>query len=195
MKLFKLIVHQKNFSGEDLIINPKDYPGIKKGDIVEIYHPEDEFSRLLLQITAFKEDLQGRETISVENNIATTFQLRTFAGVYMNIVNPDDVALDSVELTFKDQYMGRSEMWRLKNSLVTIDGENIGNLVPLSFVFFQQVNTCVYLNKKIEFCGGSIRCQVHEMWSQGDRVACGVITDDTKVNGESWETGRTRKSV
>ncbi|XP_072750947.1 GATOR complex protein Iml1 isoform X5 [Anoplolepis gracilipes] len=160
MKLFKLIVHQKNFSGEDLIINPKDYPGIKTGDVVEIYHPEDEFSRLLLQVTSFKEDLQGRETISVENNVATMFQLRTFADVYMNIVNPDDVALDSIELTFKDQYMGRSEMWRLKNSLV---------------------NTCVYINKKIEFCGGSIRCQVYEMWSQGDRVACGVITDDTKV--------------
>ncbi|XP_018377284.1 PREDICTED: DEP domain-containing protein 5 isoform X3 [Trachymyrmex cornetzi] len=160
MKLFKLIVHQKNFSGEDLIINPKDYPGIKTGDVVEIYHPEDEFSRLLLQVTSFKEDLQGRETISVENNVASMFQLRTFADVYMNIVNPDDVALDSIELTFKDQYMGRSEMWRLKNSLV---------------------NTCVYINKKIEFCGGSIRCQVYEMWSQGDRVACGVITDDTKV--------------
>ncbi|XP_070149933.1 GATOR complex protein Iml1 isoform X6 [Polyergus mexicanus] len=160
MKLFKLIVHQKNFSGEDLIINPKDYPGIKTGDVVEIYHPDDEFSRLLLQVTSFKEDLQGRETISVENNVASMFQLRTFADVYMNIVNPDDVALDSIELTFKDQYMGRSEMWRLKNSLV---------------------KTCVYINKKIEFCGGSIRCQVYEMWSQGDRVACGVITDDTKI--------------
>ena len=57
----------------------------------------------------------------------------------MNVVNPESVALDSIELTFKDQYMGRSEMWRLKNSLL---------------------NTCVYLNKKIEFCGGSIRCQV-----------------------------------
>nr|CAD7428224.1 unnamed protein product [Timema monikensis] len=106
------------FSGEDLIINPKDFPGINKGDIVEIYHPEDEFSRLLLQITSFKEDLQTRETISVEQSIATAFQLRTYADVYMNIVKPADVALDSVELTFKDQYMGRSEMWRLKNSLV-----------------------------------------------------------------------------
>lgn len=37
----------------------------------------------------------------------------------MNVVNPDSVALDSVELTFKDQYLGRSEMWRLKNSLVS----------------------------------------------------------------------------
>ncbi|XP_016922139.1 GATOR complex protein Iml1 isoform X5 [Apis cerana] len=160
MKLYKLIVHQKTFSEEDLIINPKDHPNIKTGDVVEIYHPEVEFSRLLLQVTSFKEDLQGRETISVENNVATMFQLRTFTDVYMNVVNPDDVALDSVELTFKDQYLGRSEMWRLKNSLV---------------------NTCVYMNKKIEFCGGSIRCQVYEMWSQGDRVACGVINNDTKV--------------
>ena len=59
------------------------------------------------------------DTISVEQSIATAFQLRTYADVYMNIVNPEDVALDSVELTFKDQYMGRSEMWRLKNSLVS----------------------------------------------------------------------------
>lgn len=27
---------------------------------MEIFHPEDEFSRLLLQITSFKEDLQTR---------------------------------------------------------------------------------------------------------------------------------------
>jgi len=47
-------------SGEDLIINPKDFPGIKKGSIVEIYHPEDEFSRLLLQVTELKEDLHGK---------------------------------------------------------------------------------------------------------------------------------------
>ncbi|XP_078053123.1 GATOR complex protein Iml1 isoform X3 [Augochlora pura] len=157
MKLYKLIVHQKTFSEEDLIINPKDHPDIKIGDVVEIYQPEVEFSRLLLQVTCFKE---GREAISVENNIATMFQLRTFGDVYINVVNPDDVALDSVELTFKDQYLGRSEMWRLKNSLI---------------------NTCVYLNKKIEFCGGTIRYQVYEMWSQGDRVACGVINNDTKV--------------
>lgn len=55
----------------------------------------------------------------MEQSIATTFQLRTFADVYVNIVNVADVALDSVELTFKDQYLGRSEMWRLKNYLVS----------------------------------------------------------------------------
>lgn len=58
------------------------------------------------------------DTISVEQSIATTFQLRTFNDVIVNIVNISDVALDSLELTFKDQYLGRSEMWRLKNHLV-----------------------------------------------------------------------------
>ncbi|XP_026277578.1 GATOR complex protein Iml1 isoform X3 [Frankliniella occidentalis] len=160
MKHYKLIVHERSFSAEDLIINPRDCPSLKKGDIVEIYHPEDEFSRLLLQVTIFKEDLQGKETISVESSIASAFQLRKYVDVCMQLVEPETVSLDSVELTFKDQYMGRSEMWRLKNSLI---------------------NTCIYLNKKIEFCGGYIRCQVYEMWSSGVRVACGVITENTKI--------------
>ncbi|XP_018575456.1 GATOR complex protein DEPDC5 isoform X3 [Anoplophora glabripennis] len=177
MKSFRLIVHQKNFSDEDLIINQKDYPEAKRNHIVEIYHPpppeeehqktknkpdvEEEFPRLLLQIKSFGNDLlQTRETISVEQSIASAFGLQTYKNVTIRLVNPADVALDSIELTFKDQYMGRSEMWRLKNSLV---------------------NTCVYMNKKLEFCGGAVRCQVYEMWAQGDRVACGVITDDTKV--------------
>lgn len=60
------------------------------------------------------------EIISVESNIAAAFNLRTYADVIMQVVNPVSlVALDSVEITFKDQYMGRSEMWRLKKFLVS----------------------------------------------------------------------------
>jgi DEP domain-containing protein 5 len=108
----------------------------------------------------------------------------------MSIVCAEDVALDSVELTFKDQYLGRSDMWRLKSSLVhkvyiAIPDYPILLLLSKKNCAFKylifQVNTCVYLNKKIEFCGGSIRSQVYEMWSFGERVACGVITEDTKV--------------
>ncbi|XP_049824160.1 GATOR complex protein Iml1 isoform X3 [Aethina tumida] len=161
MKSFRLVVHQKTFSDEDLIINPKEYPEAKQGDIVEIYHEceAEDYPRLLLQIKN-DESQQLKETISVEHSIANAFGLQIFKNVIVRLVNPSDVALDSIELTFKDQYMGRSEMWRLKNSLI---------------------NSCVYMNKKLEFCGGAVRCQVYEMWAQGDRVACGVITDDTKV--------------
>lgn len=47
--------------------------------------------------------------------------------------------------------------------------------------YLLQTNTCVYVNKKIDYNDMQIRCQVYEMWSQGERVASGVITDDTKI--------------
>lgn len=179
-KTLRLVVHQKTFSEEDLIINSKDFPEAAKGDIVEIYQSHqdkncndrnhdtiEEFPRLLLQIKGFLEDLPPTTraalqtlTVSIEHSIANTFGLKPYKNVAIKLVNPADVALDSIELTFKDQYMGRSEMWRLKNSLV---------------------NKCLYINKKIEFCGGAVRCQVYEMWTQGEKVACGVITEDTKI--------------
>lgn len=85
--------------------------------------------------------------MSVESSIALTFNLKNYGDVYMRVIHdPATVALDSVEITFKDQYMGRSEMWRLKQFLT---------------------NTCVYINKKIEYCE-SIRCQgesVNRVWT------------------------------
>ncbi|XP_050310253.1 GATOR complex protein Iml1 isoform X3 [Anthonomus grandis grandis] len=168
MKSFRLVVHHKSFSDDDLVINQKDYPEARKNDIVEIFHPppqdeenyEEEFPHLLLQITGFKDDLVPSRTVSVEQSVAQAFGLKNYKNVTVRLVDPKDVALDSIEVTFKDQYMGRSEMWRFKNSLV---------------------NSCVYINKKLEFCGGSVRCQVYEMWALGERVACGVITEDTKI--------------
>ncbi|CAN7986898.1 unnamed protein product [Ixodes hexagonus] len=157
MKQMKLLCHPKSVS-EDLIINTKDFPGLKIGDIVEIYLPDDTYSRLLLQVTALKEDLQ-KDSISVEQSLASTFQLRAYADVIVNVVDPKDVALDSVELIFKDHYLARSDMWRWKQAMV---------------------NTCVYPKKLIEIHAAS-RLQVCEMWAHGEQVASGVITEDTKI--------------
>lgn len=44
------------YIAEDLLLNPKDHPDAKIGDVVEIYQPDDEGVRLLLQITSFNED-------------------------------------------------------------------------------------------------------------------------------------------
>lgn len=70
----------------------------------------------------------------MEQSIATAFGLRTYKDVIVRIVDPVEVALDSVELTFKDQYMGRSEMWRLKKSLVS-EYSNILLLQLLKFKY------------------------------------------------------------
>uniref|UniRef100_A0A673NJK8 DEP domain-containing protein 5-like n=1 Tax=Sinocyclocheilus rhinocerous TaxID=307959 RepID=A0A673NJK8_9TELE len=158
-KSYKLVVHKKGFGGSDdeLMMNPKVFPQVKLGDIVEIAHPNDEYSPLLLQVKSLKEDLQ-KETISVDQTVAQAFKLRAYQDVIINIVDPKDVTLDLVELTFKDQYIGRGDMWRLKKSLVS---------------------TCAYVTQKVEFAG--IRAQASELWVKGEKVTCGYISKDTRV--------------
>lgn len=67
----KISKWQFQFLAEDLILNPKEHPNAKLGDVVEIYqHPEEENgSRLLLQITCFKEDLKGRGKVFFPSSI------------------------------------------------------------------------------------------------------------------------------
>uniref|UniRef100_A0A3Q4GWS7 GATOR complex protein DEPDC5 n=1 Tax=Neolamprologus brichardi TaxID=32507 RepID=A0A3Q4GWS7_NEOBR len=132
-KSYKLVLHKKGFGGSDdeLVVNPKVFPQVTLGNIIEIAHPTDEYSPLLLQVKSLKEDLQ-KETISVDQTVAQAFKLRAYQDVIVNIVDPKDVTLDLVELTFKDQYIGRGDMWRLKKSLVS---------------------TCAYVTQKVEFAG------------------------------------------
>uniref|UniRef100_A0A671TX76 DEP domain containing 5, GATOR1 subcomplex subunit n=1 Tax=Sparus aurata TaxID=8175 RepID=A0A671TX76_SPAAU len=158
-KSYKLVLHKKGFGGSDdeVVVNPKVFPQVSIRDIIEIAHPTDEYSPLLLQVKSLKEDLQ-KETISVDQTVAQAFKLRAYQDVIVNIVDPKDVTLDLVELTFKDQYIGRGDMWRLKKSLVS---------------------TCTYVTQKVEFAG--IRAQASELWVKGEKVTCGYISEDTRV--------------
>lgn len=60
------------------------------------------------------------DVISIDAGVASAFNLPIYSEVVMQKIDPASVALDSLEISFKDQYMGRSEMWRLKNHLVAI---------------------------------------------------------------------------
>ncbi|KAG7236656.1 hypothetical protein INR49_000633 [Caranx melampygus] len=59
-KSYKLVLHKKGFGGSDdeLVVNPKVFPQVSLGDVIEIAHPTDEYSPLLLQVKSLKEDLQ-----------------------------------------------------------------------------------------------------------------------------------------
>lgn len=159
MKLFKLWVHQQKFSEDELIINPKEFPNENVGDILEIHHPDEDNARLLLQIKSISPDFQQKDTISIEQSVANVFQLRTYWDVEITKVEPKDVSVDLVELLFKDQFVSRSEMWRFSKQLV---------------------GSCVYVTKKIS-CSG-VRAQVNEIWTKGEKLSCGVISENTRVS-------------
>jgi len=167
IKTYKLNIHTSQFCTEELVIRNEDFPDVRQGDVLEFYHEEETFSRLLLQVTSdslYPENKLSRavpkDTVYILKSIAESFHLSNYKSLVVNKVVKEDVALDSVELLFKEQYLGRSEMWRLKKSLI---------------------DSVVFLKKKIGFSKDSVRCDVSEMWGRGDRVACGFITPDTKV--------------
>ena len=50
----------------------------------------------------------------------------------------------------------------------------------LDFYYFDpQANSCLYLNKRLKFC--EMKATVNELWSRGEKVTCGVVTKDTRV--------------
>ena len=167
LRTFKLSSHTAQFCSEDLVIRSEDFPDVRVGDVLEFYHEEETFSRLLLQVTPeslYPENkltkAVPKDTVYIMKTICESFHLNIYKSVVVNKVKKETVGLESVELLFKEQYLGRSEMWRLKKSLI---------------------DSVVFLKKKICFGKDSVRCDVSEMWGRGDRVACGVITHDTKV--------------
>ena len=53
VKTFKLNVHTTQFCNEDLVIRSEDFPDVRAGDVLQIHHEEETFSRLLLQVESF----------------------------------------------------------------------------------------------------------------------------------------------
>ena len=79
---------------QELLLHKDDFPGLQPGDIVEIYHPENELlndkgeikvPRLMLMISKASiypdNELQkplNRETVNLEKSVAETFQLPNY---------------------------------------------------------------------------------------------------------------------
>lgn len=72
MRSLDTIISFISISADDLLLNPKDHPDAKIGDVVEIYHPEDESTRLLLQITCFNEDIKGTRGMRNLSTVCST---------------------------------------------------------------------------------------------------------------------------
>ncbi|KAI9255421.1 hypothetical protein EDC94DRAFT_678447 [Helicostylum pulchrum] len=110
---------------------------------------------------ADKENLakQQQLQLSISKDIADRFNLRSRQEVYVELIDPYQVALDHVELAFKEQYLGRSDMWRLQQRLK---------------------GTCVYLEKKILFAG-SIKATVKRLFANEEKITSGYITETTRM--------------
>ncbi|CAH0485256.1 unnamed protein product [Peronospora farinosa] len=153
-----LVVHGPEFrNGELLVLNPDTFPHINLHDLVEIAQPERIHPRLVLAVKSLT-PVRGKVQVSVARDIAVQFGLEAFRSVTVRRVEQQDVAVDFVELSFKDQFLSRADVWRFK---VTMLGQ------------------CVYVGRTVECLG--IRGQVDAILTSNTRLYCGVIGDATKI--------------
>uniref|UniRef100_A0A8C3D056 GATOR1 complex protein DEPDC5 n=1 Tax=Cairina moschata TaxID=8855 RepID=A0A8C3D056_CAIMO len=141
-KVYKLVIHKKGFGGSDdeLVVNPKVFLQIKLGDVVEIAHPNDEYSPLLLQVKSLKEDLQ-KETISVDQTVAQVFRLRPYQDVHVNVVDPkvSTCAYVTQKVEFAGIRAQAGELW-VKSEKVTC-----GYISEDTRVVFRSTSAMVYI--------------------------------------------------
>ncbi|KAI8928325.1 hypothetical protein BC831DRAFT_548431 [Entophlyctis helioformis] len=116
--------------------------------------------RLVLQVSVMDDELAAKQPqlhISVAQHIATLFELNARTDVLVRKVDKESMTASFVEISFRDQYIGRSDMWRLKMSLI---------------------GTALYRGKKLVSLG--VRGQVKDIIVNGTSYKCGFVTDTTK---------------
>ncbi|CAG8442780.1 2976_t:CDS:2 [Dentiscutata heterogama] len=153
-KMLNLWVHDEKFSKQDFIMNPDCFPDAKPGQLLEIYHSiesSDITNHLIVKVDTFDKEYIGKEKPILQ-------------------VNAEAVSAEYIEFSFRDQYIGRGDMWRLVRSLM---------------------GTCVYLGKRIEFAG-CIRAQVSCGYITGEtkpifRSESAKLFIFVQMSREMWE--------
>ncbi|KUJ07054.1 vacuolar membrane-associated protein-like protein IML1 [Mollisia scopiformis] len=144
---------------EDSNSNPRS-PGTANPN--DVKHDVDVGNRYLFIAKDMPKEMKTRQPtleVSVAKHIADVFCLKHRSNV---LLTTTDVALSSashVELSFKDQYLARSDMWRLA----------VGELG----------NKTVYKGQKVLFMG-TIKAQVSCVYVDGRKVQSAFFSTNTK---------------
>ncbi|KAJ6531070.1 hypothetical protein B0H19DRAFT_468673 [Mycena capillaripes] len=142
----------------NVIFNQSWWPGVCEGDMLSVssYSGAEAFVFIVPRDEGCaKPQLQ----ISIPKPVAEAFKLKNNNDVVVTKVDPANYSADYVEFIFQDQYLGRSDMWRL--------GEHL-------------VGQCVYTDQDVAFVGG-IAAKIQTLYVDGKKVSAACITTSTKT--------------
>ncbi|KAJ7264861.1 hypothetical protein B0H12DRAFT_1101149 [Mycena haematopus] len=142
----------------NVIFNQSWWPGVCEGDMLSVssYSGAEAFVFIVPRNEDYaKPQLQ----ISIPKPVAEAFKLKNNSDVLVTKVDPANYSADYVEFIFQDQYLGRSDMWRLGEYLV---------------------GQCVYTDQDVAFVGG-IAAKIQTIYVDGKKVAAACITSATKT--------------
>ena len=178
-----LWIHGREDDDEELLLSSAllEELQLKPGDFVEI-KPETQRSTspaqdkgppsppppltsgdhaLVLRVPATPAPSKSALQISVQRPVADAFQLSNRQPVRLRHVSAADLALDWVELVFKEQYMSRGDIWHFRRHLL-------------------ERAPALYVGKVCSEEGA--RAQVQAMVRRGAPVESGVLNADTVLS-------------
>lgn len=116
-------------------------------------------SRCLFVVRPLPQEMkQPKLEVSVTSSVANTFGFKNRTQVFLSIVDREQCAASHVDIAFRDQYMVRSDMWRL--------------------VMSELVDKIVYKGQKIMFMG-SIKATVKNIFIREKKVLSGYFSPQT----------------
>ncbi|KAI8141757.1 hypothetical protein BJV82DRAFT_670275 [Fennellomyces sp. T-0311] len=151
------------YQNQDAVVNPDHFANFRNGQLLRIHFPPSaEREPLIVKAVAVDREAIARQhslQISISRDIADRLNLRHRIEVQVELIDPSEAALDHVEISFKEQYLGRSDMWRLQQSLN---------------------GTCVYAEKKILFAG-VIKATIRRQFTNDREMLSGYINENTRM--------------
>eukprot|EP01124_Arcella_intermedia_P036612 TRINITY_DN9625_c0_g1_i1.p1 TRINITY_DN9625_c0_g1~~TRINITY_DN9625_c0_g1_i1.p1 ORF type:complete len:1189 (-),score=301.58 TRINITY_DN9625_c0_g1_i1:69-3581(-) len=158
------------YNGAELVVNAETFAGAKEKDIMEIYWNDKPHRKLYLNVSAKVNNIKPH--LSVSNRILKLFGLVELRGEVKARVlsDPSEAELEFVTLSFKDQWLGASDMWQMK---CLLEG------------------TCLHINKQVTISSATVPVQVKELINGKNRYFSGLITPRTKFLFRSRSTNIT----
>uniref|UniRef100_A0A0K0F8E5 DEPDC5_CTD domain-containing protein n=1 Tax=Strongyloides venezuelensis TaxID=75913 RepID=A0A0K0F8E5_STRVS len=154
--------HEQGTMEDDYIELPNNLiPGLRNDDLLHVRSlSSDNYIILPFTPSGANEKEVKLYTKGIEN-YKDLCNNRIFHSPYKVMIRratKKEVKLDSIELTFNDCYVSRTDMWRLKQCLI---------------------DQCINLNQYFDFMNMSLRTAF--LWRKGETKTSGFISKDTKV--------------
>ncbi|KAJ7286515.1 hypothetical protein C8J57DRAFT_665587 [Mycena rebaudengoi] len=141
-----------------VIFNQAWWPGVCEGDMLSVASHEGAGAFVFI-VPRDEGCPKPQLQISIPKPVAEAFKIKNNNDVVVTKVDKTKYSADYVEFIFQDQYLGRSDMWRL--------GEHL-------------VGHCVYTDQDVAFVGG-IAAKIHTIYVDGKKVSAACMTPSTKA--------------
>uniref|UniRef100_A0AC34QI27 DEPDC5 protein C-terminal domain-containing protein n=1 Tax=Panagrolaimus sp. JU765 TaxID=591449 RepID=A0AC34QI27_9BILA len=150
---------QLRYNNEDVVkYNCKCWEGMVVGDLIEVRSTitkESFVTRVQIDNQVPKDDCLYAP-VKIFELLKDSFP--NGKDVYLKKAKVADVTLDSIEVTFKEQYVSRTDMWRFRQCMI---------------------DTVVHYDMIQNWLG--IKCTVSDLWQYGEMKYSGYVSEETRV--------------